>query len=557
MSGVSFGLKVRNPDVLNTIANLSSDEVFTPPQFANRMLDTLETAWAADHDGESIWSRPDVTFLDPATKSGVFLREIATRLIRGLADTIPDLQERVDHVLTKQLFGIGMTTLTALLARRSLYCSKDATGVHSVANSFDRHWGNVWFERTEHTWADRRRERTVDPATGDEVVVEVPGSGRCGFCGANETSYARAAVDESHAYAFIHTADPQRLVADLFGAPMQFDVVIGNPPYQLDDGGAGKSAAPIYHRFVMAAEALEPRYLTMVTPSRWMAGGKGLDEFRAHMLTDDRLRIMVDFLDSDEAFPGVDIAGGVSYFLWNRDRRGPCKVTTVLRGHVGVARERRLDEYDVFVRHSDAVEILRKVWPEGHLPERSLAPKVSGRKAFGFATTDRGSSTSTGMTAPVTLVSSGGEGFVERDAVSMHADWIDKWKATVSRAAPAGGRPDRDGRYYGLSSIRVIGPGVVTTEAYPVVGAYETETEAERMCAYLSTRFVRFLISLRASNQSVARGTFAFVPDLAMDRLWTDADLYTKYGISPEEIAYIESLVRPMELDADRTEAET
>lgn len=520
-----FSLKAHNPDVLTCIANLSNDEVFTPPELAGQMLDNVADAWAEAHEGASIWQNPDVTFLDPFTKSGVFLREITRRLTDGLADLIPDLQERVDHVLTKQVYGIGITQLTSLLARRSVYCSKDATGSHSIAKSFDRDWGNIWFERTEHTWA------------GD----------RCAYCGVGKSGYGRGDELETHAYAFIHTKNPRALLARMFGADVQFDVIIGNPPYQLDDGGAGRSAAPIYQKFIQVSKTLAPKFLTMITPSRWMAGGKGLDEFRAEMLADDRVRAITDFVDSDEAFPGVDVAGGVSYFLWDRDSRGLCAVTTVVRGQRSPTVERRLDEFDVFVRHSAAISVLHKVWPQGAVASASLGARVSGRNAFGFSTTERGAVSSGGMQTPVVLVSSGGRGFVERDAVMTNPAWIDKWKSTVSRAAPAGGRPDRDGRYYGLSSVRIIEPGAVTTEAYPVVGAFDTEVEAERMCSYLRTRFVRFLLTLRAANQSVTRSTFAFVPQLPMDRDWTDDMLYRRYGISETEQAFIESMVRPME----------
>ncbi|HBN50714.1 MAG TPA: restriction endonuclease, partial [Thalassospira sp.] len=202
----SFSLRGRNPDVLTCIANLSNDEVFTPPEFANRMLDTLAEAWAADHNGANLWADKSVKFLDPCTKSGVFLREITNRLTQGLATEISDLQERVDHILTKQVFGIGITHLTSLLARRSLYCSKHANGEHSVAKSFDTHAGNIWFERTNHDWFN----------------------GRCVFCKASQSSYDREDGMETHAYAFIHTTDIEARVVELFGDKMQFDVIIGN-----------------------------------------------------------------------------------------------------------------------------------------------------------------------------------------------------------------------------------------------------------------------------------------------------------------------------------------
>jgi site-specific DNA-methyltransferase (adenine-specific) len=263
---VSFTLRGRNPDVLTCIANLSNDEVFTPPELAGRMLDMLAEAWAADHGGADLWADKTVRFLDPFTKSGVFLREITSRLTEGLAQHMPDLQERVNHILTQQVFGIGITRLTSLLARRSVYCSKYANGAHSIATSFDSDAGNIWFERTEHTWAD----------------------GKCTFCGASQAAMDRGADLETHAYAFIHTDNIKTRMTELFGGPMQFDVIVGNPPYQLDDGGFGASAMPIYNRFVQQAKALEPRFLTMVIPSRWLFGGRGLDEFRREMLNDNR-----------------------------------------------------------------------------------------------------------------------------------------------------------------------------------------------------------------------------------------------------------------------------
>ena len=305
-----FALHGRNPDVLTCIANLSNDEVFTPPELAGRMLDLLAQAWAADHGGASLWADPGVRFLDPFTKSGVFLREITSRLTVGLAQTIPDLPTRVNHILTQQVFGIGITKLTSLLARRSVYCSKYANGAHSIAQGFASDMGNIWFERTEHTWAQ----------------------GKCKFCGASQAALDRGEGLETHAYAFIHTDHIKTRMAELFGADMQFDVIIGNPPYQLSDGGYGSSAAPIYQLFVEKALELDPHYAVFVTPSRWMAGGKGLDGFRAKMLSDKHLRSIVDFPKLYEGFPGVKIRGGVSYFLWDRQHSGPCSVQTMWDG---------------------------------------------------------------------------------------------------------------------------------------------------------------------------------------------------------------------------------
>lgn len=320
---LSFGEMLRRdrqnraPDVLNTIANLSSDEVFTPPEFANKMLDTLAEAWAADYAGESIWSDPNVTFLDPGTKSGVFLREVTKRLVEGQGNPPEGSEERkflVDRVLTKQVFGIGITTLTSLLARRSIYCSKDATSKHSVAHSSTSPDGNIWFERTEHEWVDRKKERRVDPLSAGEVVVQLAGTGKCKWCNATEAILNRGVESETHAYAFIHTDDPSSLLADLFGEPMQFDVIIGNPPYQINTDQTDTKitgSIPLYHLFIDQAKKLNPRYLSMVIPARWTAGGRGLDGFRASMLADRRMRTFVDYPVATDVFGGVEIGGGI------------------------------------------------------------------------------------------------------------------------------------------------------------------------------------------------------------------------------------------------------
>lgn len=296
----SFTLRSRNPDVLTCIANLSNDEVFTPPKFANKMLDMLAATWAADNGGVNLWADKNVRFLDPCTKSGVFLREITSRLTIGLEKEIPNLQERVNHILGKQVFGIGITQMTSLLARRSVYCSKNANGQHSIAASLGNEDGNIWFQNLQHSWSGER----------------------CKFCGAAKSVFDRAKGLESHAYAFIHTSNIKQRVTELFGDEMQFDVIIGNPPYQLNTEGYGTQARPIYHKFVEQAKTLEPRYLAMVIPARWFSGGMGLDEFRAGMLGDTRLRTIEDFPDSNDVFPGTQIKGGICYFLWNRENAG-------------------------------------------------------------------------------------------------------------------------------------------------------------------------------------------------------------------------------------------
>jgi site-specific DNA-methyltransferase (adenine-specific) len=445
----------------------------------------------------------------------VFLREITSRLTVGLAQEFPNLQERVNHILTQQVFGMGITRLTSLLARRSVYCSKRANGPHSIVTVSDSEAGNIWFERTEHTWAQ----------------------GKCAFCGASQAALDRGEGLETHAYAFIHTYDIKARLTELFGAPMQFDVVIGNPPYQLDDGGYGTSAAPIYQLFVQNALNLEPRYAVFVTPSRWMAGGKGLDSYRAKMLADKRLRSIVDYPKLYEGFPGVKIRGGVSYFLWDREHHGPCSFQTIWDGQpTGPAMSRHLDAYDVLVRRNEAVPILEKVRLR---KEQTLDARVSSQKPFGLRTFFHGKPEPKRLKDPVKLFGSQKITWVERSDVPSNVEWIDKWKVLMTRVQ--GTSAAIETKF--LSKPIVAGPGTACTETYLVAGVFDSEAEAHNYASYLRTRFVRFLVSLRKSTQDAPRGVYAFVTDVPLDQEWTDAKLYQRYGLSPEEIAFIESQV--------------
>ena len=517
----SFALRGRNPDVLTCIANLSNDEVFTPPQVANRILDTLGEAWAAANGGADIWADKTLRFLDPCTKSGVFLREITIRLTKGLAAEMPDIKERVNHILTTQVYGIGITYLTSLLARRSLYCSKHALGKHSIAKGFYTDDGNIWFERTEHVWE------------GD----------KCAYCGASKKVLDRGEGLETHAYAFIHTDNIRTRMAELFGGDMQFDVIVGNPPFQLGDGGGGggASATPIYNKFVEAVLSLEPRYAAMITPSRWFSGGKGLDEFRDRMLRDHRFIKLVDFPQLYDVFPGVKIRGGVSYWLWGREHDGACEVVTMIGNNViGTPTIRQLDAYDVLVRRNEAVRILDKVAGsrvKGE-PEPSLGDCVSARKPFGL-TNERGKPTPGGVKNAVLIYGNQHTSYLSRTAITNNDEWVDQWKVLLVKAHGTSGRDD----VTILGEPVVAGPGSACTETYLVIGVCKSEAEARNLAAYMRTRFVRFLVSLRKITQNITRDSYKFVPLLPMNRTWTDADLYKRYGISAEQVTFIESLI--------------
>lgn len=526
----SFALRAHTPDVLSCIANLSNDVVFTPPALANRMLDAIAEAWAEAHDGASIWEDSAVTFLDPFTKSGVFLREIARRLTDGLAEQIPDLHERVDHILTKQVFGIAVTQLTALLARRSLYCSKDATGEHSIASSFDRDWGNVWFERIEHTWA------------GD----------RCAHCRAVRSEYARGDDLESHAYALIHTTDPRARLAGMFGDDVQFDVIIGNPPYQLSDEGSARtesrtsSASAIYPKFIDQAKRLEPRFLSMVIPSRWMAGGRGLDAFRRTMLDDRSLSVLVDYPAATDVFgPGVRVSGGVCYFLREEGRSGKTTVTTIRGQQVQGPMVRALDEYDVFVRDADALSIVHKVLGAGLSSVESLF--VSG---FGLDTNFRDFHMAR-RDGDLTLhLNVGGMGHkraerhVARAAITRGLPLVDAWKVLVPSAAGYGAEQLFD-RVLGKPIL--AGPSHVGTQTYRVVGPFADEAAARSFISFYSTRLFRFLVSLRKVTQHASPSVYRWVPALPWDRVWTDAEVEARFALSHDEVQYVASRVRDVD----------
>jgi len=545
-----FALRGRNPDVLSCIANLSNDEVFTPPDLVNRILDMLAEAWAANNRGANIWADKKVKFLDPCTKSGVFLREITTRLNKGLEHEIPEVERRVDHILSKQVFGIGITHLTSLLARRSVYCSKHAKGEHSIAKSLATDDGNIWFRRVKHSW------------DGD----------RCRFCGAARSVFDRANGLETHAYAFTHTDNVRNLLAKVFGGNMQFDVIIGNPPYQLDDGGHGASAAPIYHLFVEQAKKLEPRYLSLVIPARWFAGGKGLDEFRESMLADNRTRYIHDYLLVGEAFPGVAIQGGILYFLWDREHPGDCVVATHYEGRVLSTAKRPLLEAgsDVFIRFNEAVPILKKiVAAEGGEADTVLLPEqkrfsnlVSASKPFGIRSNFKVRSVKRQNDVIAYWnggpgFRQGGKGWVSRADVTDEGGMIDRWKVFIGRAYGdrGGGGASRDAPPKAVLGRPFVGePGSVSTETYICIGPCRSRVEATNLASYISCKLTRFLVMLHKPAQDAARKVYTFVPTQDFSKPWTDQELYAKYGLTKEQIAFVEWMIRPMDLTSNAPE---
>lgn len=506
-----------NPDVLTCLANLSSDEVFTPPNIANQMLDLLPA---------EIWSDKNATFLDPACKSGVFLREIAKRLMIGLEKEIPDKQKRINHIFAKQLYGVAITEITAMTSRRSVYCSKTANHKkYSVCTDFDTPEGNIMFGRVIHIWEGNQ----------------------CKYCGANINTYDRDESLETHAYQFIHTDTPE----ELFN--MKFDVIVGNPPYQMSDGGHGASAIPIYHQFVLQAKKLNPRYMTMIIPSRWFSGGRGLDFFRDEMLNDKRIRVIHDFINAGDCFPGMEIKGGVNYFLWTRDEQGDCTIYTHEGNAIVSEAERPLLEEgaDTFVRYNEAISLLQKV---RKLKEEGFTNIVSANDPFGFDVREENSYKRIKPVYRLKSFTNGvkfyyfgwqklGVGYIDTKYIKKNLEFVNKWKVYISRAYGAG-----ESFPHQILNKPIIGePNSCCSETYLCIGTFKNKKEAENICSYIHTKFFRFLVMIKKNTQQAMKPVYSFVPMQDFSEAWSDEKLYKKYKLTKAEVEFIEKMIRPMD----------
>lgn len=521
---------IENFDILETITNVGNDEVFTPRKTCEMILDSLP---------EEVWHNPNYKWLNPATKNGIFEREIALRLDEGLKDIIPDIEKRRKHILQNMIFSIGQTRFTSNVARRTVYYCSQANRKCDGLKANDGHFVNG-YAIGNGTWFNDEEGNIKTPN-----IAHTFKNGKCIFCGISENSkYNDKNQLETYAYEFIHF-DNENILKHLqdrfFGGNrnMKFDVIIGNPPYQLNDGGGtGSSATPIYNKFVEQAILLNPSYISMIIPSKWFSGGKGLDDFRFKMLNDKHIKKLVDFENFKDVFPYVDLAGGACYFLWNKKYSGDCFVTNK-NSNETKTKIRKLNEFDFFIRSNEAVDIVKKINLNSN---KHISDFISPRLPFGISTTYKPLNSG----VPCYFTQKIGLKYVDKKDIIDDYNLIDKYKLLIPKA-PIAGQTDfsKPVMIYYEKNIILAKPNEICSESWLVAFASSDLKEVEGFKKYLLTKTFRFLLLQTLVSQNTSRKNFCFIPAFETYNFDINDDyLMEKWKLNNDEKNLINSKIR-------------
>jgi len=553
--------KLKEIDILETLKSPNDYEVFTKPDVADTLLKLLP---------DEIWKSKNLKnlkFLDPGSKSGVFLREIVKKLYKELKGTIENDCERLKHILCNQVYGIGITTKTEIITRRTVYATRFASnrlpilngpcsrsypnkcnsktitckrniGTDECLSGYGYRLGNVcsvnksYNDKTNsHDMCDKLFEHDAGNIVNRTYKHTYGKDGKCIYCGMKE--------DDKHVYPFIHDD-----IKTIFGGvDMKFDVIIGNPPYQVSDGGHKSSASPIYHKFVTRAIKLSSQYVIMVIPNRWFAGGKGLDEFRKYMINNKHIKRLDDYPDSSIIFPDVDNAG-VCYFLIDKKYQSDIvEFVSHYADNNSHTMNRKLDPFNqgIVFRNNESISIYEKVinkWNGKFLFTNKNNSIVSQNAPFGIRSNGIWHDNMT--TNDIKIYRRNGTSYINKIDIKKNHNLINKWKVLVPTIGTKSGEYNDQVIY----KPTIAEPNSICSETYSVNKSFDTKQEAEYHVSYIWTRFFRFMVSLKKVSQNGSRKVYQFVPNMPANHYYTDKYLYNYFGLTQEEIDYIEKMIR-------------
>jgi len=538
-------------DILSLFEALNSHEVFTPPRIARQMLDLLP---------QEIWSDPSIKILDPCAKSGVFLRESFYRLFtfldgKGLYETedgeiydLNDKQQRINHILKNMLFGIATSELTAYVSRRTLYgvmranSDKQLSAIEAFEQSSNYH---QWTEQEKYNFIGRNKFNEYFDhnlfCTPDYEGFEAEGNI---FYPNDEVKKLVMEEDgyeiEDKYFPFIEENTKHKKILDIKGGVMKFSVIVGNPPYQISDGGGnGASAKPLYQHFVSLAKSLNPRYISFIIPSRWFSGGKGLDVFRTSMLQDKSIKKLVDFQNGKDCFPGTSISGGVCYFIMDKDYNGKCEVVNVA-GDKYHSQKRDLDSHNIFIRSNLALDIITKIQSNCTTYFSSI---VSPRNPFGLASKTR--SIDCHQDQYLKVYTSQGECYIPRNYPGLKESRIDSHKVIFSKVTSEhAGEPSKDGKYKVLSRLFHASPNDVCTDSYLCISGLKSESEARNVISYMKTKVFRFLLLQSLTSHNISSEKFSLIPLVSFNQEYDDETVYKMFNLGSKEKEHIESTIK-------------